>query len=235
VYSKSAAVYDAVYSFKDYAAEADVLERLIRARLPDARTLLDVACGTGKHLAELQRSFEVTGLELEPEFVAIARERLPGVEIHEGDMTSFDLGRRFDVVTNLFSAIGYVRTREGLADAMAAMARHLEPGGLLVVEPWIERDEWIPGSVHSLYVDEPELKVARVNISPPVTPESTVVMEMHHVVGRPSGVESFVERHELGMFSRDEYLGALRSAGLRAEHDPEGLIGRGLYLGTRGA
>ena len=235
MYSRSAAVYDAVYSFKDYATEAATLERVVRGRVPRARTLLDVACGTGKHLAELRRSFDVTGLEIEPEFVRIARERLPDVDIHEGDMTDFDLGRRFDVVTNLFSAIGYARTLDRLHAAAAAMARHVESGGLLVIEPWIERDDWHPGGVYSVFVDEPELKVARVNISPPPGPEGTVVLDMHHVIGRPEGVETFVERHELGMFGRDDYLGALRAAGLEAEHDPEGLIGRGLFLGTRGS
>ena len=234
MYSRSATVYDAVYSFKDYRAEADALERLIHDRVPQARTLLDVACGTGKHLVELRRSFDVAGVELEPALGRIARERLPDVEIHEGDMTGFDLGRRFDVVTCLFSSIGYVRTLARLRAAVGAMARHLEPGGLLVVEPWIERENWMPGGVYSVFVDEPELKVARVNTSPPPDPDGVVRLDMHHVVGRPEEVESFVERHELGMFSRDEYLDAFRAAGLDAEHDPEGMTGRGLYLGASG-
>ena len=53
------------------------------------------------------------------------------------DMTSFDLGRRFDVVTCLFSSIGYVGTAERLDQAIATMAAHLEPGGTLIVEPWL--------------------------------------------------------------------------------------------------
>ncbi len=236
MYSRSATVYDAIYSEKDYAAEAATLECLIRERAPGARTLLDVACGTGKHLLELRERFHlVEGIDVEPEFVRIARDRVAGVAIHEGDMTTFQLGRRFDVVICLFSAIGYVRTLDGLRAAATAMARHLEPEGLLVIEPWIERENWIPGGVYSTFVDEPELKVARVNTSPPPGPDGIVSLEMHHVVGRPDGVESFVERHELGMFSSGEYLEALRLAGLEAEHDPQGLIGRGLYVGTRAA
>lgn len=234
MYSLSAAVYDAVYSSKDYPAEAGILARMIEERAPRARTLLDVACGTGKHLAELRRSFDVDGLEIEPEFVSIARARLPGVRIHEGDMTDFDLGRRFDVVTNLFSAIAYVRSADRLRTAVGTMARHLEPGGLLVVEPFIHRDDWIPGGVYSVFVDELDLKVARVNISPPPEPDGTVVLEMHHVVGRPGGVETFVERHVLALFGRDEYMDALHAAGLEPGHDPEGLTGRGLFFGRRG-
>jgi ubiquinone/menaquinone biosynthesis C-methylase UbiE len=104
MFSRSADLYDALYAtFKDYADEAARLRELIG---PDARTLLDVACGTGAHLELLREHYEVVGLDLDPELLAIARGRLPGVELVEGDMTGFDLGRRFDAVACLFSSIG---------------------------------------------------------------------------------------------------------------------------------
>jgi SAM-dependent methyltransferase len=233
VFKRSGRFYDAVYAFKDYAAEAERLHELVSVRAPEARTLLDVACGTGKHLAELRRWYEVEGLDLEPELLAIARERLGDVPLHGADMVDFDLGRRFDVVTCLFSSIGYVRTEENLRRATTSMARHIEPGGLLVVEPWILPGDWTPGGVYAQFVDEPDLKVARVNVSPPAG--ETVVLEMHHLVGTPAEVTHFVERHELGMFTDEQYADAFRAAGLEVERDPEGLMGRGLYLGTRGA
>src|SRR3712207_7289123 len=46
-------------------------------------------------------------------------ERYPDVRFHQGDMTDFDLGRRFDVVVCLFSAIGYVLTEERLRQTLA--------------------------------------------------------------------------------------------------------------------
>ena len=112
MFTKSARFYDAVYSFKDYAAESERIHALIEERSPGASTLLDVACGTGKHLELLRAWYEVSGLDLDPELVEIAKERLGDVELHEGDMTAFSLGRRFDVVTCLFSSIGYVGTVE---------------------------------------------------------------------------------------------------------------------------
>ena len=61
MFANSAHLYDAVYSFKDYRAEAEQLRDLIEERSPGASTLLDVACGTGKHLEQLRAWYEVVG------------------------------------------------------------------------------------------------------------------------------------------------------------------------------
>ncbi len=235
MYARSARVYDAIYrTRRDVAVDAQRVDELIQERNPGARTLLDVACGTGRHLEHLARRYDVEGLDVAGEMLAIARGRLPTTRLHKADMAAFDLGRRFDAVVCLFSSIGYVRTQERLRSAIAAMAKHLEPRGVLIVEPWFEPHAWRgPSGPYAVFVDEPELKVARVNISPPAG--DTVVLDMHHVVATPAGVESFVERHELGMFTREDHLEAFRAAGLDVEHDPDGLMGRGLYVGVRGA
>ena len=233
MFSRSAHLYDTIYSFKDYAAEAAKLRELVQAGVPGARTLFDVACGTGKHLAELRRWYDVRGVDVDPALLGIARERLPGVRLDERDMVDLDLGETFDVVTCLFSSIGYARTRARLAAAVSSLARHVARGGLLVVERWITPDAWIPNHVHAVFVDEPDLKAARMNVSGPLA--DPLVTEMHYLVGTPAGVEHFTERHELGMFARDDYLRAVRDAGLDPAWDDEGLTGRGLVLGLRGA
>ncbi len=104
-------------------------------------------------------------------------------------MTAFRLGRRFDAVTCLFSSIGYVGTEAGLRSAVAAMAAHLEPGGVLVVEPWLTPDVWVPNRPHLLTVDEPNLKIARMTISG--REGRLAIMEFSYLVGTPDGVRPF--------------------------------------------
>src|SRR5918912_446137 len=221
MFRQSARFYDAVYAWKDYVGEAARIHELVQARKPGAGSLLDVACGTGAHLAELRRWYRCEGLDLEPDLLAVARERLPDVPLYQGDMRDFDLGRRFDAVTCLFSSIGYLMTVEALDAAIGAMARHLEPGGVLVVEPWLSPESVRTPRVGAVFVDEPELKIARVNTIE--VDGRTSSFDFHYLVGTPEGIEHFVEHHDLALFTREEHVAAFRVAGLEVEHDVEAL------------
>lgn len=224
-------LYDIEYSAKDYAAEAQAVARIVRERNPDAATLLDVACGTGKHLEHLRAHFTCEGVDLDDGLLAVARERLPDIPLHHGDMRTLDLGRRFDAVTCLFSAIGFVRGPDELAAAARALAKHLEPDGVLLVEPWLTPDVWIPDRPHVLSADAPGLALARVTVSG-LRDERISTTEMHYVVGTADGIEHFVDNHELYLFTEDEMRAAFEQAGLRAELDPAGPTGRGLWICT---
>jgi SAM-dependent methyltransferase len=230
MYTQSARWYDAIYSFKDYAAEAEKLRALTEERLGrGGGRLLDVGCGTGEHLRHLRRHYDVEGVDVNEAMLAVAREKLPGVPLHQADLLELDLGRPFDVVVCLFSAVGYLRDEAELRKGVAAMTSHLAPDGLLVVEPWILPEAFHPGGLHGLFVDRADLKLARMNVSR--VEDGVAVMDMHHLVGTEQGIEYFVERHELTLFPQSAYGAALTSAGLVVEYDPQGLTGRGLFLG----
>jgi SAM-dependent methyltransferase len=230
-------VYDLLYNrIKDYDREATQLTEMIRGRKPDARTLLDVGCGTGNHLVHLAAGFDVEGVEASAAMAAAARRKLPLAPIHEVDMRSFALGRRFDAVVSLFSAIGYMLTTDDLTAAVRAMADHVEPGGVLVIEPWFGRDRW----------DELEEGNVGINV---VQPEDDVLvrmvrstsqgrvshMEMHYLYGTSTGIRHIVEHHDLGLFGAEEYEAAFEVANVAVERQEPGFSGRGLYVGVRRA
>lgn len=232
MFSRSQRYYDAIYSWKDYAQGAAHVKRLIAEhKRSDGNALLDVACGTGGHAQYLRDDFAYEGLDLDPEMLALARKRFPDVAFHQGDMVDFAPGRQFDVVTCLFSSIANVKTEQRLRRAIANMARHLSPGGVLLVGAFFTPQEWIPGHPHAIFVDQPDLKLARLNVSG--MEGNVAILDFHYLVATPGDVEHFTEHHELGLFTEEEYLAAFAQAGLEVFHDSGWLDGRGMYVGIR--
>jgi ubiquinone/menaquinone biosynthesis C-methylase UbiE len=232
MFSKSAQYYDLIYSQKDYQSEVEKLMAFIGERRPsNSNRLLDVACGTGHHIQYLKEHFGVEGLDLDPKLLEIAHKRNPEVAFHQGNMIDFDLGRSFDVITCLFSSIGYVKTQENLNKAIETMARHLSPSGLLIIEPWFTPQDWRPGTLHTQVIDEPALKIVRMNLS--LSEGKISYFDFHYLIGNLEGVQHFVERHELGLFEKEEMERAITTTGLLVSFDEEGLTGRGLYIGQK--
>lgn len=234
MFTPSVHLYDLIYQSrgKNYAAEADSVHQAIQQALRSGgRTLLDVACGTGVHTSYLRAHYQVEGLDLDARMLEAAEQKCPDLTFHLGDMRDFDLGKQFDAVTCLFSSIGYVKTLEGLNQAIANFERHLRPGGVMVVEPWFTPDGWHPGNIHATFVDEPRLKISRMNTSGQEGNLSFFVF--HYLVGTPEGVEYFTERHELGLFTVEEYMSAFQNCGLEVFRDPLWLNGRGLFVARK--
>lgn len=235
MFEKSAPYYDLFYSFLDYKTACERLRDLIGARHPAARSLLDVACGTGRHLEQLGGHFDVAGIDLLPALVQAARRRCPAADVRVADMIEFDLGRQFDVVTCLFCSIGYAVTLERAERAIACMARHLAPGGLLIVEPWVTPEKCWTHRVTSEVFDSPEMKIVRMHTHEIEGRNS--VFDIHYLVGTPQSVTHFVEREVMGLFTHEQYADALRKVELNVEHsDMELFPGHryGVYVGRRG-
>ncbi|GAA2617439.1 class I SAM-dependent methyltransferase [Actinomadura fulvescens] len=227
-------VYELIYESrgKDWGDEAERTGRLIRSRLPDADSLLDVACGTGAHLETFGKLFAHTeGLELARPMLDLAVRRLPAVPLHAGDMRDFDLGRTFDAVACMFTAIGYLRSLDDMRSAVRSMARHLEPGGVLVVEPWWFPERFIDGYVAGDLAQSGSRTVARVSHS--TRQGRTTRMEVKFLVGDSTGIREFTEVDLLTLFTLEEYLAAFADAGCPAEFVQVAWSERGMFIGRR--
>ena len=81
------------------------------------------------------------------------------------------------------------------------------------------------------FVDQPKLKLARLSVSG--RRRNASINNLHHLVLSPKGAEYFVERLEMVLFTNQQYLDALGTAGFEASFDSKGLMGRGLYIGLK--
>jgi len=235
MFNQSATYYDAIYQAmgKDYAAESTRLHELIQVhKQAPSNTLLDVACGTGAHLSHLAPLYAVEGVDADPGILQMAQQKFPNHSFHLGDMADFDLGRTFDIITCLFSSIGYVKTLPRLQQAIANLSRHTAPGGLVMVEPWFAPGILQSGYVHATFVEQPELKIARMSINEIVGNVS--ILNFHYLIAAQGEIRHTTERHELGLFTHEEYLTAFTAQGLTPVYDDQGLTGRGLYIGQKG-
>jgi Methylase involved in ubiquinone/menaquinone biosynthesis len=231
VFRQSARVYDALCRHKDYAAASATLCAIIDRLAPRASTLLDVGCGTGRHLSHLSERFVVEGLDLSGEMLDVARSRCPGVPFHQGSLIDFRLGKRFDVVTCLFGSIGYARDEASLHSAVRCMVDHLQPDGLLIVEPWLTPERFISGRLVFDAVDDPDLKVARMYVAE--RRENLSIFDSTYLVGTSAGVTSFRECQELGLFGDSAYRNAFSEAGMEVVDATGDLFGYGLYVCRR--
>jgi SAM-dependent methyltransferase len=135
-YDALAPGYDLLTSGHDHAAWAAQLEGLAqRAGLAGLR-LLDVGCGTGGGLASmLERGYEVTGVDVSPRMLAVAREKLgPHVRLHVEDMRSLPPLGAFDLVWSVCDAVNCLQSDAELVAAFAGFRRNLAPGGLVVFD-----------------------------------------------------------------------------------------------------
>ena len=103
MYKKLAKYYDLIYSFKDYKAEVKRIKEIIeKYKKSSGNKLLDVGCGTGKHLEYLKDDFSCTGCDINNEMLEIAKTDVNGVIFTQADMINLDLKNKFDIILCLF-------------------------------------------------------------------------------------------------------------------------------------
>jgi SAM-dependent methyltransferase len=232
VYHHSAALYDAFYADKDYRGEADAVAAVIHEHVTDPGSLLDLGCGTGRHLEHLGRHVRHTvGLDIEPSLLAVARRRCPQARLAVGDMAALPLRARFDAVTCLFGSIAYVRTVERLHTTLRGIVRCTRPGAVVVVEPWVQPHSWPDCSVSAQVVGAPRDQSVRLVATS--RRGDLAAMDVHYLFGADGEVVHRRECHELGLFGWQDYRAAFAAAGLHVQIDPVGLTGRGLIVGHR--
>jgi ubiquinone/menaquinone biosynthesis C-methylase UbiE len=205
--------YDQIYlNMKDYEKEAEIVKNVIRRlEKKQSNTLLDVGCGTGEHVRYLSLDFGCMGIDINKDMIRIAKRKVSNARFKVADMTNFELEEKFDVITCLFSSIGYVQNFTNLVKTFGNFLKHLSKNGLVLVEPWVFKKDFRKNHIGLDIYENEKLKLARMSTSRII--KSKWLIFMHYLVGENGKIRYFQETHEMLALDYEDYLKAFQMAG----------------------
>ena len=130
--------YDMLYKDKDYESESNYIISLIKKYNPEAKSILDLGCGTGRH-AELfsNKGFIVLGVDQSKCMLNEAMNRKNNnLDFIEGDVRFLKLDKKFGVVTALFHVLSYQITNKDVESLIRTAYNHLNKNGLFIFDFW---------------------------------------------------------------------------------------------------
>jgi SAM-dependent methyltransferase len=200
---------------EEYAAEAEAYRRILSDAI-QPRTVLELGSGAGNNASHLKAHFEMTLVDLSPEMLRVSLEQNPECAHTQGDMRTVRLGRAFDAVF-VHDAVMYLRTEADLALAVETAFVHTRPGGVALFVPDCVRETFRPVTDSGGHDREARgLRYLEWTWDP--DPEDTTfVSDFAYLLRDEDGsVSSISERHVVGLFPRETWLGLLSRAGFAA-------------------
>jgi SAM-dependent methyltransferase len=189
IYSnRHAEYYDLFYQERPYREEAAYASDLVKARFSEARTLIDLGCGTGMRSLEFARlGYNVCGVDQSSAMLAAARQHLAEasdvspaqIEFRTGDITSFRAQARCDAIVSLFHVFCYLTTLEALDQAVECSFTNLKPGGVFLFDYWhgpgVLKD---PPGFRTKIVEDPKLRIERTVVPQHLAGEHLVKLKV---------------------------------------------------------
>jgi len=228
IFGNYARYYDLIYRDKNYAGEAEYVHSLIQRYFPDARSILELGCGTGRH-AELlcDLGYDVCGVDSSDEMLESATNRIKKRSLDpdknqelsflHGDIRDFHLDKRFDVVIALFHVMSYITCNDDLRGAFRLIKEHLRPKGGLIFDCWygpaVLTD--IP-KVRILKLEDESIEIMRT-AEPTIHPNENVVEVNYNIYVRAKKsreTEVIKEAHEMRYLFSPELEMMLSESGM---------------------
>lgn len=181
----------------------------------EIRCLLHLGCGAGAYDVTFKKHFMVTGVDISPGMLAIARGVNPEVTYLEGDMRTVRLARRFEAVV-IPDSIDYMVTRADLEASIRTAEEHLEPGGVLLIVAHV-REEFEENNFAYSGTDG-ELEVTVFENNRIIRPEGDrYEATLVYLIRRSGELEIRTDRHMLGLFPEATWIELLEGAGFGVE------------------
>jgi len=117
--------------------------------------VLEVACGTGEILKLLSDQHETFGIDISPEMIKLARQKDKKSTYQIGDMRSFDLGKKFDLILCPYDSINHLLSFSDWEKTFANIKNHLKDKGKFIFDyNTLKKFKEIDGKEIKIEVDE---------------------------------------------------------------------------------
>jgi len=144
VFSNYAQYYDLLNKEKEYNSEVKYILSLLKQFSLDAKSILDLGCGTGLHAINFAKNgYNIHGIDQSHEMITIAKKRLleqshpnESINFSVGDIRNVSLDKKFDTVISLFHVMSYQTTNDDLISTLRTVDNHLNSGGLFIFDCW---------------------------------------------------------------------------------------------------
>lgn len=242
VFSDYARYYNLLYRDKDYAGEANYIVSLIQQFQPDAKTVIELGSGTGRHAALLSdKGYSVHGIEVSLDMLNQAQElasQNKGLAFSEGDIRTVRLNRKFDTAISLFHVMSYQTTNADLMAAFRTAREHIEPSGIFIFDCWYGP---------AVLTEQPSVRVKRVAddhievtrlVEPVMHPNQNVVDVNYQIFVRDKAtnlVNEIHETHRMRYLFKPEIELLLEQAGFSLIHAEEWMTKKPIGCETWGA
>lgn len=183
-------------------------------KLPVGASLLDLACGYGRHaIGMAKRGFRVTGLDFNAHYLemAAADARAAGTEVtwKQGDMREPGFDAAFEGAYSYFTSFGYYEDDEN-ERVLAGVARALKPGGRFLLDvvnrDWLlthpEQRTWSQREDGALLMEETDIELQTSRVA------------TRQILIDPQGGPEVHKEHFLRAYTCAELTALLRRNGL---------------------
>ncbi len=182
-------------------------------------TLLDLGCGTGEHMNQLQQlGFRCTGIDKSRDMLRIAQMRFPHSGIFlEGDIATFDYFEDFDIIISLFGTFNYIIEDETIVRVLWNSWKAMKPGGIGLFEVWnaipIGKIQEKPLG-HISTTKFQGVVIDRERGFSLIDGKKTIVkVNYRYTVSTDGFQEKVLDKHIMRAFQREEIEGFIRESG----------------------
>ncbi|MDX1922030.1 MAG: class I SAM-dependent methyltransferase [Alphaproteobacteria bacterium] len=210
--------YDAIYSDKDYHADAEILRGLVKhASRPN---ILEIGSGTGNQSLQLCKWADVTAVETDADFADVMQKKCAtqsAIKLFQGDIGKL-AAHGFDAAAAYFHVVNYIHDADALAHLFRETAKRLKSNAPFLFDMWHAEcvladpprdttrskdfDNYL-GSGMVVQTILPQLDVT----------SRKVTLNYKIVLQGITGVAPFTETIRLHLWQQNEIVGVLQRAG----------------------